>query len=106
MFLKRELEGYLEIYGGAGITPEEAAKGPPGTMPIRPDAKLQLATLKCKHCERQVVLNPDRTRDRGHCYKGDHFLCDECAIDYKITGKCWDVRYGIDEFMNKLAKGK
>lgn len=105
MFLKRELEGYLEINGGAGITPEEAAKGPPGTMPIRPGQRIQLATLKCSHCPKQVVLRPERERERGSCFQCDHYICDECAIAYKISGICRNWKRRADEFLNAIAKG-
>lgn len=34
------------------------------------------ATITCSHCQRTVVLNPDRSRPRGWCTKCDHYICD------------------------------
>lgn len=37
---------------------------------------LESATITCSHCQRTVVLNPDRSRPRGFCSKCDHYICD------------------------------
>lgn len=104
MFLKREREGYLEIQGGAGLTPEEAALGPPGTLPVHPDKKLQLVTLRCAHCPRQVILNPLRTRERGHCFKCDRYLCDPCATKQKLGIECRPLEKAFDDHLTKQAR--
>ena len=39
----------------------------------------EAATTTCSHCQRIVVLNPDRTRERGYCRKCVHYICDECV---------------------------
>lgn len=36
----------------------------------------EFKTLTCCHCNRVVVLNPERTRDRHHCYRCNHYVCD------------------------------
>lgn len=36
-------------------------------------------TSTCAHCQRVVILHPDRTRLRGYCPKCDHYVCDNCA---------------------------
>lgn len=37
------------------------------------------ATLTCLHCGVVVVKLPDRTRERGHCFKCDGYICDGCV---------------------------
>ena len=34
------------------------------------------ATITCVHCNTIVILNPQRTRPRGHCAKCDAYICD------------------------------
>ena len=36
-------------------------------------------TYTCRHCERVVVLNPDRKRERYKCHGCNHHICDNCA---------------------------
>ena len=37
------------------------------------------ATYTCSHCQRIVVINPLRTRERGYCRTCDHYVCDLCT---------------------------
>lgn len=37
---------------------------------------VERATITCHHCQRIVVLNPDRTRARGYCPKCNGYICD------------------------------
>lgn len=37
---------------------------------------LEMATLTCAHCNRVVVLNPLRQRERCSCRKCDAYVCD------------------------------
>lgn len=43
------------------------------------------ATVTCSHCNRVVILNPERTRPRGYCRKCDHYVCDNPACNSKCT---------------------
>jgi hypothetical protein len=106
MFLKSEAEGYLEINTGAGLSAEDAAKGPPGTMPIPADKKIQLATLKCTHCPKGIVFNPFRSRPRGYCRACDHYICDECAVVMKVNGgNCVPYKKLTEITLNQMMKG-
>jgi hypothetical protein len=99
---KIDLEGYLEINTGAGISPEIARTGPPGTMVQLPDQRIQRSTIKCAHCPVQVILNPDRTRERGNCQKCDHYICDECALAMKLGAECVPHVKQINEGLSKI----
>ena len=49
-------------------------------MPEMPGGKqFEAATLTCCHCNRVVIKNPQRLRDRGFCRKCNHFVCDNCS---------------------------
>lgn len=37
-------------------------------------------TMTCSHCRGTVVKNIFRTRERHHCTKCDHYICDGCAF--------------------------
>jgi hypothetical protein len=37
------------------------------------------ATLTCCHCGCIVVKLPDRSRERGHCFKCSDYICDPCV---------------------------
>ncbi len=41
--------------------------------------KFEAATLTCAHCKTAVVKNPARLREREHCFKCMHYICDFCA---------------------------
>ncbi len=69
-------EGYLFIDHRAS----------PGTISV-PEGKLfEGATITCSHCQRMVVLNHDRTRERGYCPHCDHYICDQCNADRIAPG--------------------
>lgn len=73
---KRSQEGYLLIDNSA------AGVGP----------KFETPTITCSHCHCIVVLNPLRTRPRGHCRKCDHYVCDKpgCNIECNPFNKLLD----------------
>jgi hypothetical protein len=50
------------------------------------------ATITCSHCNRVVILNPLRTRERGYCAKCDHYICDSpaCNLDCVPFAKVLD----------------
>lgn len=82
MFTKKSQEGYLMIDHRAspGISEEVARLS--GFDPAQcGEGKLfETATLTCAHCKGSVVKNPLRTRERPHCVKCNHYICDGCAF--------------------------
>lgn len=105
VFSKRELEGYLEIQTGAGITPEVAATVP-GAVPMPKDLTIKSATINCSHCKAMVVLNPLRTRERGYCPCCDHYLCDGCTWEYHRSKVCVPFSKVRDDFIDAVANGR
>lgn len=108
MFSKRELEGYLLLdhSAGEGITPQEAMLAGRGTMPVGRGMKAEFPAVNCSHCQRLIVMNPGRTRDRAYCGKCDRYICDECEIARVHTGICKPFAQVIDEFIDAAAKGQ
>jgi len=44
---------------------------------------VEVSTKTCAHCQRQVIMNPNRVRDRKWCFKCDKYICDDpaCSIE-------------------------
>ena len=85
---KRSHEGYLLIdhRAGPGISAEQAARAglPPGSH----CGIFEAPTYTCRHCQRVVVINPLRTRDREYCPGCNHYICDDCGRVRSHTGRC------------------
>ena len=107
MFSKRELEGYLLIdhRNSMGFTEAEARKVGLDGLPVGPHQRLETATINCSHCQRMVILNPDRSRSRGYCPKCDHYLCDQCEAERVRTGICRPWKQVMDEALEQAVKG-
>jgi hypothetical protein len=103
---KRSHEGYLLIdhRAGMGLTPADAIAG--GGLPVGHGATFESATITCSHCQRIVVMNPDRSRSRGYCPKCDHYVCDECEAVRVATLECRLFESVIEDLQERLAKGK
>lgn len=71
--------GYLEIdhRDSPGLTPEQVA-GIPWAIAVPGGQRFERDHAQCSHCQRTVILEPLRTRDRGYCPKCYHYICDEC----------------------------
>lgn len=103
--LKRQREGYLLIdHKDSPGVPEEMIQaaikaGKPVPGGLRGGLTYESATVTCCHCNRIVVLNPDRKRPRGYCAKCDHYVCDspECALE------CNPFQRLLDDLHHQLA---
>ena len=64
------------------------------------------ATVTCSHCQRQIVLNPNRSRDRAYCPKCDHYICDSCELTRVQTGgTCKTFKQIVDETYELASRG-
>ena len=58
-------------------------------------------SFTCKHCQRVVILNPNRTRERSYCRGCDHLICDDCAAVKAKTLTCKTFDQVVDEILSK-----
>jgi hypothetical protein len=76
MLSKRSREGYLLIDHSASPGLPAAIANP---RLFGEGRRFEAPTLTCSHCKTVVIVNPERTRERGYCRKCDHYVCDACA---------------------------
>jgi hypothetical protein len=92
---KRSLEGEILIDHRAspGLTPQQLE----GFGLAVPGGEVyESAVYTCSHCTCAVVINPQRTRERGWCAKCDKYLCDECALQMKLSHECRNAKRRLD----------
>lgn len=89
--------GYLIVDHSAspGLTPADVA-GVPGAVAVPGGATFERDLIACSHCERVIKLDPTRTRERGHCPKCDHYVCDWCNAMRIKTGECLPMDKVLD----------
>ena len=100
--------GYLIIdhRDSPGIKPEEVPERlRKTTIVVNANEVYEADTKQCTHCQRGVVLRPDRTRARGYCPYCHHYICDTCREMLDITGKCVPFMKTLDETANMIEKG-
>jgi hypothetical protein len=89
-------EGYLLIDHRA------TGQGPHGTPVL-----VECATETCSHCQRIVILRPERERARNFCPKCDHYICDQCEAVRVLSGyACRPFRAIIDRIHTRLSRGQ
>lgn len=83
----RRREGYLLIDNrfGPGVS-EEFIRATGKEAPFVGEGQMfESATKTCRHCQKVVVLNPDRTRPRGYCRKCDDYVCDDVVCNFECV---------------------
>jgi hypothetical protein len=72
--------GYILIDHRAspGFTEEQAQQLHLPYNQVKEGALFETASLTCAHCKTAVLKNPLRTRERAHCFKCNHYICDFC----------------------------
>lgn len=61
-------------------------------------------TYTCSHCERIVILNPERKRERYKCGGCSHHICDDCAAKKLAGGGCRTYAQFIDELRERDSR--
>jgi hypothetical protein len=96
MSSKRRHEGYLLVdqRESPGVPQEVLASTGGRFHPMGTGGEtFESATVTCAHCNVIVILNPNRTRERGYCYKCDQYVCDlpGCNSECRSFIKSLDV---------------
>jgi len=104
MFRKSEAYGELEIdhRESPGFSEGLAWKVGLGGLEVGKGKRARVHTKYCPHCTAHFILNPHRKRERCYCRSCDSYICDNCAIDMKVTGECRPFAKVIEDW----AKGK
>ena len=105
MFSKRSLEGEILIDHRAspGLTAAELSGFP--APAVGKGEIFESAIITCSHCQATVVLNPDRSQERGWCPKCDKYLCDECEYVRTRTFECRAYERVLDTLQNQIERG-
>lgn len=61
---------------------------------------LEAAVMTCPHCQRQLIRNPARTRERAFCMKCNHYICDECGV----AKECVPYAKRLDDLETSLLR--
>lgn len=97
--------GYLSIdhSESPGLTPADVAHVP-GAIAVGKGEHFEADIQQCSHCQRGVLLNPDRVRPRGYCPKCDHYTCDGCEDIRLKTGACVPAVKVFDEAQEQVSR--
>ena len=99
----RSHEGYLLIdHRNSPGVPDSLAV-PLGLPPGAGCGVFEAPTYTCKHCQRVVVMNPDRKRARAYCRGCDHLICDPCGAIRAVTFECRTFDQVIDQHLQNLG---
>ena len=105
-FSKRSLEGefLVDHRASPGLTAEQV--GSFDAPVVGKGEVFESACVTCSHCRALIVLNPDRSRERGYCPKCDKYLCDECNYLRSITFECREFERRLDEQDRIIERGQ
>jgi hypothetical protein len=98
--------GYLIIdhRDSPGLSAADVAQMP-GAVAAPAGTVLERDVKQCSHCQRDVLLEPLRTRARGYCPKCDGYVCDGCeAIRVASGGACVPFAARLEQAQATLAK--
>lgn len=90
-------------YGPSGlgylVVDQRASDLPPGTPRL-----FEADTYTCTHCERVVVLNPQRKRERYKCKSCNHHICDDCAAKAVMGEACVPFKAMIEQLREQAER--
>lgn len=66
--------------------------------------RFEAATYTCSHCERVVVIEPKRTRDRAYCSRCDHLICDGCGAAKAAGEPCYPFKARAYDLIDEAIK--
>lgn len=106
MKTKRADEGYVLIdhRNSPGISPEFIAKNRLDAPAVGAGVTYESAVSVCHHCNRDIILNPNRTRERAWCWVCDHYICDLCDTARKLGVPCTPFKKKLELWFSKLMR--
>lgn len=96
---KRRFEGELIIDHRAspGVSPALLADAGVDAPAVPGGTLYESAIVSCAHCPRDVIMNPQRSRERAWCAQCDRYICDICAAARRAGAAHRSYRQQLDE---------
>ena len=106
MRTKRSNEAYVLIDHrySPGISQEFVAANKLDVPAVGAGQVFESAIAVCHACGADIILNPNRTRQREWCMEHDAYLCDRCALRRKLTGTCVPLRKKLEELFQTFSR--
>lgn len=102
--LRQTGELLIDHRNSPGIDPAWAkANGVVG--PVVGAGKVYETGLKnCAHCGADVIMHPQRTRERAWCWACDAYICDGCGLLTKLGAPHKPLRALLEEIFNRYQR--
>jgi len=102
---KRSQEAYVLIdhRNSPGITPEFIRANNLSAPAVGAGQVFESAMAICHGCSNDIILNPNRSREREWCMEHDAYLCDSCALMRRLTGSCVPLKERFIRIYKRLT---
>ena len=106
MKTKRSQEGYILIdhRNSPGISQEFLKTNNLDGPAVEAGKVYESSVWVCAHCHADVILNPNRSRDREYCFYCDSYICDNCGLLKKLGVTHKPMRQIIADLYDKLTR--
>lgn len=106
MKTKRSREGCLLIdhRNSPGITPEFIRANNLDAPAVGSGVTYESALSVCGHCQADVILNPNRSRERGWCWSCDSYICDNCNAAKAAGAACMPFMRRLERAFERLNR--
>jgi hypothetical protein len=107
MKTKKMHEGYMLIdHRNSPGLPDDLPPIP-GLQSVRAPKGVivEMAIVVCRHCQVEIIKDPQRTRPRGYCPGCDHYICDRCeGVRIMAGGGCQTIEKLINRLQEQYAR--
>ena len=100
----RSHEGYMLIDNSTNSGVDDATMLAMGYPVGAGKGLYESATYTCSHCNKIVIIEPARTRERGYCRSCSQRICDPCVAIKAITLQCVPMAQIIDDVLESAVK--
>jgi hypothetical protein len=104
---RRKDEGWLMIdhRESPGVTDNEMIGFNPDFWPGAGKGLTECPICICGHCQRTMIIKPDRTREFPYCRSCDDDICEACAWTMQTTGEHKSFKQHCDETIAAVTHG-
>jgi hypothetical protein len=102
--LNNQGELVIDHRNSPGIDPEWArARGVTGPV-VGAGKTYESGLLNCRHCGGDVIMHPQREREREWCWVCDAYICDPCAFLRKMGAEHVTHREVLEKIYNRYQR--